>query len=75
MKNETEKLNEKRALFIQGGFMLSDDSLNQEVINPEFQAIDQDLKRILIPEPTTEEKRTNNLVKELLNGNKISLGC
>ena len=79
MKNETEKTELKRALFIQGGFMLSDDSLNREVINPEFEVIDKDLNKIFRarpqPKPTAQENKIEELTKELLNGKKISLGC
>ena len=76
-KTESQKIEEKRALLLQGNIMLSDDSLTGEIINPEFIAIEQDLNRILKRpiQQSREEKRSKDLVNALLNGKKISLGC
>ena len=72
--DELDKLEKKRALYIQGNYMLSDDSLNNEVINPEFQAIDKGLYERTTKQRERENPAENKLIQQLQSGNKISLG-
>ena len=71
--SELEKLELKRALYIQNGYILSNDSLFNEEINPEFRAIDMDLFQDAYAGISEEDNRINEQVKELLNGRKITL--
>ena len=70
---ELRRIEKKRALYIQGNYELSLDSLNSEVINPEFIAIDRDLyvRRIRREYLTTREQ---GLLTELKAGQKIRMG-
>ena len=73
MKNETQRTEQKRGLYMSGEYGLFMDSLNNEVINGEFQAIDGDLyigkvrKEYLSP-------KEQELIRELKTGNKIRVG-
>ena len=73
MKTQTQKTEQKRELYQQGNYWLSLDSLNEQVINPQFQAIDGDLyirkvrREYLNP-------REQELLRELKTGNKIRVG-
>ncbi len=76
-KTEIEKVREKRALFIQGAYCLSVDSLTGEIINPDFQAIDRDLFREVNTElrelRAIEQAEENHLINQVMTGEKICL--
>lgn len=73
--NELNKLELKRALEMQRGYLLSQDSLNKDVINPEFQGIDLNYQERFFNHnrPSMRAKHENNLVKQFYEGNKIIL--
>ena len=73
-RTEQEKLEQKRALWIEGSFMLSVDSLTGEIINPDFEAIESDLFQEVIQGVGEEQRQETALINELLNGKKITLG-
>ena len=73
MRTEQEKTELKRALFIEGNFSLSEDSLTGEIINPEFEAIESDLFQEVIKGVTEERRKETALINELLNGKTINL--
>lgn len=75
---ELQKLELKRALEIQGGYVLSDDSLTGEVINPEFQAIDKGMTKQRIQaglnrNRSNRDKYYSQMEQEFKTGRKITL--
>jgi len=73
MKSETQKTELKRALYLQGAFMLSDDSLNNEVINTEFQAIDTGLFDRIQQSQSQRTQQENKIIQAFKTGQKINL--
>ncbi len=73
MRTEQEKTELKRALFIEGSFSLSEDSLTGEILNPEFEAIESDLFQEVIKGVAEERRKETALINELLNGKTINL--
>jgi len=81
--NNLDRIEQKRALYIQGAYFLMQDSLKNEVINPLFQAIDNGLYHRLQNKPRTHSNRRtqhypklntaqcreDNMIKGLLSGN------
>ena len=70
---ELKKLEMKRALFIEGGFSLSMDSLTGEIFSPEMEAIESDLFQEVIKGVAEERRKETALINELLNGKKLNL--
>ena len=73
-KTETEKVDIKREIYKSGAYGLSVDSLNSQIINPEFQAIDQDLNIDVYKGLAEERRKETSMINELLNGKRIILG-
>ena len=72
--NELQKIEMKKHIYTQGHF-LSQDSLTGETINPQFQAIDRGLKDRIKTKISREEEKAQFCVRQLLKGQKVSLGC
>jgi len=73
--NNLKKLELKRALWLQGGFLLSQDSLTGEVLNPEFEAIDREFNKRFKANRSGAETSEDRALNQLRAGNKIKLGC
>lgn len=71
-RTETEKTEKKRALFLQGAFILSLDSLTGEILNPEFKAIDHDLFTEVYSELQKIKEQEQAETEHLLNTLKVS---
>jgi len=71
--NETFKTAQKRNIYLSNNFLLSNDSLTGETINPDFQAIDRGfyskIKRLL----NQNNNRETILINQLRKGQKINL--
>ena len=71
MKTELEKLEQKKGLYERGEYILVLDSLNEEVINPEFQVIDNNLYLTKVRREYLSPHE-QDLLGELRAGNKIT---
>ena len=67
---ELKKLEVKQNLYNTDNYLLSNDSLNNEVINIDFNGIDKGL----FLSGTLRPSREQSLVNSLRSGNKITLG-